>query len=114
LKTLFARSAEEIASAGLGHDWTEFRRNMVDLRRAGFCISRSELDPGRVGVAAPIFNHERAVLGSLSFVLPEARAHDTLIGRLAPLTVAGAREIERAMMQSTITRPSSARVKLAQ
>jgi DNA-binding IclR family transcriptional regulator len=113
LKTLFARGADEIATAGLGHDWSEFRRNMVRLRRAGFCVSRSEIDPGRVGVAAPIFNHERAVLGSLSFVLPEARAHDTLIGRLAPLTIAGAREIERAMLRSTATRPSSARVKLA-
>jgi DNA-binding IclR family transcriptional regulator len=113
LKTVFARSAEEIAATGLGNDWTEFRRNMVDLRRAGFCISRSEIDPGRVGVAAPIFNDERSVLGSLSFVLPGERADDTLIGRLAPLTVAGAREIERAMMRSNTTRPSSARVKLA-
>jgi len=113
LKALFARSADEIVVAGLGCDWNEFRRNMVDLRRAGFCISRSEIDPGRVGVAAPIFNDERSVLGSLSFVLPFDRADDTLIGRLAPLTVAGAREIERAMMRSTVTRPSSARVKLA-
>ncbi|MGZ9052112.1 MAG: IclR family transcriptional regulator domain-containing protein [Rhodoplanes sp.] len=113
LKTLFARSAEEIAATGLGQDWNEFRRNLVNLRRAGFCVSHSEIDPGRVGVAAPIFNDERSVLGSLSFVLPDDRADDTLVGRLAPLTVAGAREIERAMMRSTTSRPSSARVKLA-
>ena len=97
----------------LGQDWDEFRRNLVNLRRAGFCVSRSEIDPGRVGVAAPIFNDERSVLGSLSFVLPDDRADNTLVGRLAPLTVAGAREIERAMMRSATLGPSSARVKLA-
>jgi DNA-binding IclR family transcriptional regulator len=112
LKTLFARNEDEIAAVGLGHDWNEFRNQLAKLRREGFCVSRSELDPGRVGVAAPIFSDERAVLGSLSFVLPDERADDRLIGRLAPLTVAGAREIERAMMRSAALRPSPARVKI--
>jgi DNA-binding IclR family transcriptional regulator len=112
LKGLFARGAEEIAAAGLGRDWAEFRAHLAKMRRDGFCVSRSELDPGRVGVAAPIFDEDHAVLGSLSFVLPDERADETLIGRITPLTVAGAREIERAMMRSTTSRPSRARVKM--
>lgn len=112
LKSLFAHNAGEIAAAGLGGDWTEFRDAMAKLRREGFCVSRSEIDPGRAGLAAPIFNHERAVLGSLSFVLQAARADATLIGRLAPLTMVCAREIEHAMLCSTAVRPPSARVKL--
>ncbi len=64
------------------------------LRREGVAVSRAEIDTGRVGIAAPIFDRDRAVLGSLSFVLPGPRADETLIGRLARLTIAGAREIE--------------------
>ena len=115
LKSVFARDAKEIAAAGLGRDWDEFRHALSALRRDGFCVSRSEIDPGRAGIAAPIFDSQRNILGSLSFVLPGARTEDTLIGRLAPLIVAGAREIERAMSQGSASSDPSpaARVKIA-
>ncbi|HEY6257554.1 MAG TPA: IclR family transcriptional regulator [Xanthobacteraceae bacterium] len=114
LKALFAHDVAEIASAGLGASWDEFRRGLAAIRRAGVSVSRGEIDPGRVGVAAPVFDRERAVLGSLSVALPEAQADEPLIGRLAPLTVAGAREIERTMNSGSVaSRPSPARVKIA-
>jgi DNA-binding IclR family transcriptional regulator len=114
LKSLLAHDAAEIAAAGLGGDWNEFRAHLAALRRQGVVVSRGEIDPGRVGIAAPIFDRDRAVLGSLSFVLPAARADETLIGRLAPLTSAGAREIERAMNhESAPSQPSPARLKMA-
>lgn len=114
LKSLFAHDAAEIAAAGLGGNWQEFRHAVAALRRAGFCVSGGEIDPGRVGIAAPIFDGERAVLGSLTFVLPAARAGDGLVARLASLTVAGAREIERTMnLGSATSQPSPARVKIA-
>jgi DNA-binding IclR family transcriptional regulator len=99
LKALFARDADEIAGAGLGTDLEGFRRALAVMRRAGLSISRGEIDPGRVGIAAPIFDQEHTVLGSLS---------------LASLTVTGAREIERTMNDgSAPTKPSPARVKVA-
>jgi DNA-binding IclR family transcriptional regulator len=113
LKTLFTREAAEIAAANLGATWDEFRHALAGLRRAGVVVSRGEIDPGRVGVAAPIFDKDRAILGSLSFVLPAALANETLIGRLAPLTIAGAREIEQAMSHGAVSQPSSARMKIA-
>jgi len=114
LKSLHAHDAGEIAGAGLGITWDEFRATLAALRREGFAVSRGEIDPGRVGIAAPIFDRDRAVLGSLSFVLPAARADETLVGRLAPLTSAGAREIERAMNhESAPSQPSPARLKIA-
>jgi DNA-binding IclR family transcriptional regulator len=65
-------------------------------------------------VAAPIFDKDRAVLGSLSVALPAATTDEALVGRLAPLTVAGAREIEQIMHSgSGLTQPSPARVKIA-
>lgn len=113
LKALFAHDAAEIAAAGLGAGWEEFRRGLAAIRRAGVSISHGEIDAGRVGVAAPIFDKDRAVLGSLSLALPAQHVDDTQVERLAPLTVAGAREIERTMNSaSELCQPSPARVKI--
>ncbi|HWF94907.1 MAG TPA: IclR family transcriptional regulator [Xanthobacteraceae bacterium] len=113
LKTLFAHDAAEIAAAGLGAGWEEFRRGLAAIRRAGVSVSRGEIDAGRVGVAAPLFDKERAVLGSLSVALPAQHADDALVERLVPLTVAGAREIERTMNSASgLGQPSPARVKI--
>jgi DNA-binding IclR family transcriptional regulator len=112
LKSLFLRNAVAIADAGLGHTWDEFRQRLAALRRVGFALTAGDLDAGRVGIAAPIFEG-RAVLGSLSFVLPEERSDDTLIRRLAPLTVAGAREVERAMSEQVAATANPARVRVA-
>ncbi len=113
LKALFAHHGGEIAEAGLGAGWDEFRRGLAAIRRAGVTVSHGEIDSGRVGIAAPIFDPGRAVLGSLSVALPEAHADEALVGQLAALTVAGAREIERTMSGSALSRPSPARVKIA-
>jgi len=76
-------------------------------------VAHGELEIGRAGIAAPIFEGH-SILGSLSFVLPEARTDDTLVGRLAPLTIAGAREIERAMSeQAAAATANPARVRVA-
>jgi DNA-binding IclR family transcriptional regulator len=112
LKSLFLQNAAAIADAGLGNSWDEFRQRLAALRRDGFAVARGELDPGRAGIAAPIFEGH-AILGSLGFVLPAERTDDTLIRRLAPLTIAGAREIERAMNQRTAVTASPARVRVA-
>jgi DNA-binding IclR family transcriptional regulator len=113
LKALFAHHEGEIAEAGLGAGFAEFRRGLAAIRRAGVSVSRGEIDPGRIGVAAPIFDKDRAVLGSLSVALPAAHTDDALVRRLAPLTVAGAREIERTMHNgSGLSQPSPARVKI--
>lgn len=113
LKSLFARHAADIVKAGLGATWDEFRRASAGLRRAGVTVSRGEIDSGRVGIAAPIFDRDRAILGSLSFALPAPRADDRLIAWLTPLTVAGAREIEQAMTNLSDNQPSPARMKMA-
>ncbi len=97
LTTLYAAKAKEIAVAGLGRSWEQFGAEMKMLRRAGICVTHGEIDSGRVGIAAPIFDTDRTILGSLSFVLLQARANDRIIDRLISLTIAGAREIEHAM-----------------
>jgi DNA-binding IclR family transcriptional regulator len=114
LKALFGRDAAQIEEAGLGANWEEFRRALAVIRRTGVSLSHSEIDPGRVGVAAPVFDKERVVLGSLSVVVPSALADPATVGRLAALTAKGAREIERTMNRGpAASRPSPARVKIA-
>jgi DNA-binding IclR family transcriptional regulator len=115
LKSLFTQNAATIADAGLGTSWGDFRQRLAALRRDGAAVSRGELDPGRVGISAPIFEGH-SILGSVSFVLPAERTDDTLVGRLAPLIIAGAREIERAMSAQSAAETataSPARVRVA-
>jgi DNA-binding IclR family transcriptional regulator len=113
LKSLFAHDADEIAGAGLGKSFDEFRRALAGLRRAGICITHGEVDPGRTGIGAPIFDRDGAVLGSLSLALPTARADEALITRIAPLVALGAREVERIMSDGSGARElSPARVKI--
>jgi DNA-binding IclR family transcriptional regulator len=114
LKSLFAHDTGEIAAAGLGNTFDEFRRALAALRRTGVCVTHGEVDPGRTGIGAPIFDRDGAVLGSLSLALPSARADEALVARVAPFTIAGAREVERIMSNGSGTSElSPARVKIA-
>jgi DNA-binding IclR family transcriptional regulator len=114
LKSLFAHDAAEIAAAGLGHSFDEFRRALLKLRRDGICVAHGEVDPGRTGIGAPIFDRDGAVLGSLSLAVPSTRADDALIERLASLTATGARAVEQTMFKgSGASDLSPARVKIA-
>jgi DNA-binding IclR family transcriptional regulator len=113
LKSLFEKNAVEIARDGLGKSLEEFRSSLAAVRRAGVVVTHGEIDPGRVGVGAPLFDRDRNVLGSLSFALSAGRANAALIGRLTPQLIAGAREIERLMNEEPAGQSSSARLRVA-
>ena len=62
---------EEIAKAGLGRTWDEFRHTMAAIRRSGYATSRSQISPNLAGVAVPIFlPGEKKVIGSLARAFP--------------------------------------------
>jgi DNA-binding IclR family transcriptional regulator len=109
LRPLFAANAPEIAKAGLGQTFEQFVAALKKLRRAGVAVTNAEVDPGRIGIAAPICNKDGTIQGSLTFVLPSGGADDRLIGRLIPLTIAGAGEIEAGMIDGDASgRPETA------
>jgi DNA-binding IclR family transcriptional regulator len=110
---MFEQNSAEIAQAGFGESSDEFRSSLAAIRRAGVVVTRGEIDPGRVGIGAPLFDRDRNILGSLSFALMAGRADNALIGRLTPLLIAGAREIERLMNEEPASQPSSARLRVA-
>lgn len=74
LKALFLRSGTAIGEAGLGDNWTDFRRRMNGIRKAGSCITVGTFESGLAAIAAPIFNDEGAVIGSLARILKRTHA----------------------------------------
>jgi DNA-binding IclR family transcriptional regulator len=72
-KGLYSNNAAEVAAAGLGGSWKEFRSKMAPIRRAGYSISHAELDQGNVGIAAPITLDPPNAPGSLVLVFSAKR-----------------------------------------
>lgn len=93
LKRLYDRHFSMIANSGLGNDWNEFREILKEIRRKGHHVSEGEIDPGRVGIAAPIFNKDKDVLGSVSVVCSSKTTNYASVNRLIGLTMAAAKNI---------------------
>jgi len=74
MKSLFLRSGSDIAEAGLGDNWTDFRRRMTAIKKAGHCITIGTFESGLAAIAAPIFNDEGIVIGSLARILKRSHA----------------------------------------
>lgn len=85
----------EIVAAGLGPGFEDFKAHLKALRGAGVCVSLGEVDPGRTGIAAPVFDAEGRVSGSLSLVLHSQRVDVRTLSRLRTAVAAAARDIER-------------------
>lgn len=84
-KKEYEQNQSEIAAAGLGHDWKAFSAVLRDIRKNGYCVSRGEVDAGRMGIAAPIISPQGRVMHSLSAVAPadiNAIEEDALVMRI--------------------------------
>jgi DNA-binding IclR family transcriptional regulator len=95
IANLWRDHRREIASAGLGQTFDDFKAALRTLRQDPVCVSAGEVDPGRIGIAAPIFDGHGRVAGSLSIVLLSPRAGEKALTRLRANTLGAAREIER-------------------
>jgi DNA-binding IclR family transcriptional regulator len=67
-----------------------FRNELALIRKNGFCVARSEVDDGRVGIAVPIAIPEQALVASLSLVLDAASSNESIENRLVLLLVSSA------------------------
>lgn len=65
LSRIYEKHAQDIAAAGLGQDFKEFRAHMSKVRRQGYYIAHGELDAGITGLSVPIFD-KKQVRGSLT------------------------------------------------
>jgi DNA-binding IclR family transcriptional regulator len=90
LKGFHARHADEMRER-IGADWPQVRARLREIRSQGVHVTQSELDPGMMGVAAPLFEPAGAVVGSVSVVLPARHGTPDVVERAATLMrVAGA------------------------
>ena len=97
VKRLWETDSANLIGAGLGSTWTEFREELRKIRSAGVSITRGQVDPGMIGIAAPIWEPGSQIPGSVSLVIPEATASASDIAGHSALVEAAAREIDTAM-----------------
>jgi DNA-binding IclR family transcriptional regulator len=71
LRRYYSEFAVEVAEAGMGDSWRTFRTMLRHIRAAETSVTKGELDPGRVGVSAPVFGPDGEILGSIGLVLSE-------------------------------------------
>jgi DNA-binding IclR family transcriptional regulator len=65
LRRIFANHGEAASRVGLGATWEEFRRALRQIRKDGFSMTIAEYNADIASIAAPIFNKDNEVLGSL-------------------------------------------------
>ncbi|NBS63422.1 MAG: IclR family transcriptional regulator [Betaproteobacteria bacterium] len=82
LRKLYDTHRADARDAKLGSHWEEVRLALAAIRRQGFAVSHGELDPGYVGVAAPVFAADGDILGSVIAALPRERLAVTDLERL--------------------------------
>jgi DNA-binding IclR family transcriptional regulator len=100
IQRAYLSSAEQIAKAGLGTSWPEFRTAMAAIRRRGHSLVRRADMPKLVGIAVPVLaGAEQRVVGSLDYVIVRDDLDDeagaALAAKLAKVAAAIAREYDR-------------------
>ncbi len=93
LRALYARHAGAIEAVGLGGDWEAFKASLRAIRQAGFASSLGDYNAGIAAIAAPIFNREQEVLGSVALVASVSQTQPATLARMAPRLVQAAQEI---------------------
>ena len=108
IKSLYLRYSGQIAEAGLGATWADFRKRMSSMRRDGHVVTEGTFDSGLVAVSAPVLTSEGQVIGSLTRVLKQGRLSDIRV--VIDGVTAAARELSLELFRSeqdSITRTSA-------
>ncbi|MES2534781.1 MAG: IclR family transcriptional regulator [Pseudomonadota bacterium] len=110
LRILYARHTAAIAEVGLGRNWEEFKAALKLIRQTGYSMSVGEYHAGIVSIAAPLFNREGEVLGSLALTASAALVEPETFRNFAPQVVAAGKEISTqiALNETFIALPARA------
>ena len=76
LKAIYPRYHTEIANAGMGSTWKDFRATLGEIKKKGYHLTVGEFNPGVIGVAAPILDLQKTSLGSVGVAWDEHRRRD--------------------------------------
>jgi DNA-binding IclR family transcriptional regulator len=99
LARMFSQQPEEFAAAGLGASLEEVRTVLKQIRANGYDITSEQVTPGATGVAAPLSDAQRSILGSLSLTLQTNALAVGQAERIAERIVFGARIVSNAIAQ---------------
>jgi DNA-binding IclR family transcriptional regulator len=102
LRSIFSRNQSTIEESKLGADWPAFRDILAAIRKDGYCVSYGEFNPGVVGIAAPVFNREHLILGSVGIAFGQEELKDVDVNRAVVAVKRAAREITQRMENTTI------------
>jgi DNA-binding IclR family transcriptional regulator len=96
LRNLALNHQAEIASAGLGQSWAEFRDGMRVIRKTGYLVA-SDIDKSLVGISAPIFHAPGAVAASLCLVRRREMVTPEEAGALGKVAMEACQRISAAL-----------------
>jgi DNA-binding IclR family transcriptional regulator len=99
LARMVSQQPEEFAAAGLGASLEEVRTVLKQIRATGYDITSEQVTAGATGVAAPLFDAQRSILGSLSVTLQSNVLTAGEAERAAERIVFGARIVSNAIAQ---------------
>jgi DNA-binding IclR family transcriptional regulator len=102
LSKLLDQASSETTSAP--KNVNKLRDELAAIRKRGYSVTRGEVDKKVVGIAAPVAAPQRALVGSLSLVVPAAVVDEAMERRLVLLVVASAK-----LLAAELTVPSNAK-----
>lgn len=101
LRSIYTRRKVDIEASDLGASWDEFREMQAAIRTAGCVQSVGEFNPEIVGIAAPVFNAEDAIIGSIGCAFSKHELAHVDVERITLLTKRAGREISQRMASSS-------------
>ena len=101
LRSIYQRRAEDIRGFNLGDSWSDFRERLADIRSEGFVLTTGEFNPGIVGLAAPVFNVDEAIIGSVGVAWDVAENAIVDVPRTKLTVQRAGREISQRMSAAT-------------
>jgi DNA-binding IclR family transcriptional regulator len=99
IRRLHARMPEDFKSAGFGSSLADVKASLKTHRQRGWVLTAGEVTPGVTGIAAPVFDAQQDVLGSLSLTVRQTYATQDKIEQIADRLVLCARILSKAMVR---------------
>ena len=98
LQRLYEKNAREFAAGKLGTTLLDVRATLKDMRQRGWHSTAGQVTPGITGVAAPIFDGAKNILGSLSLSIPDRNIDPSRLSVISDRVSFCARIISQAMV----------------
>ncbi|CAN5406764.1 IclR family transcriptional regulator [soil metagenome] len=100
LRSVFNKQPERVADAGLGRDWDTLKASVTAIRQQGYAFSAGEYRAGIAGLAAPLFNKDGEVLGSIALATSTDSPQLAAFKALAPTLIDAAARISQGIAKS--------------